>query len=121
MNMNPQVDEFMASLEHPLKNELQRVREIILATDDKVTEVIKWGGPTFIYKGNLATLTPRTKRFVNLFFQTGVTILDSHGLLEGDAKEVRVARFHNMKDIDEKKAALQAVVREWIRMRDEGK
>jgi hypothetical protein len=73
-----------------------------------------------VYKGNLATLTPRTKRFINLFFQTGAAIKDGHGILEGDAKEVRVARFHDMKDIDGKKEALKAVVREWIRLRDEG-
>jgi hypothetical protein len=120
MNKNPQVDEFMAKLNHPLKAEMQRVREIILATDNKMTEVIKWGGPTFIYKGNLATLTPRTKRFVNLFFQTGAVIKNGHGILEGDAKEVRVARFHDMKDIDKKEEALKAVVREWIRLKDEG-
>jgi hypothetical protein len=118
MNKNPQVDEFMAKLKHPLKAELQRVREIILGTDNKLTEVIKWGGPTFVYKGNLATLTPRTKRFVNLFFQTGAILPNRHGILEGEAKEVRVARFHDMKDIDEKKEALKAVVREWINLRD---
>ena len=119
MNINPQVDEFMTALDHPLKAELQRVREIVLAADEKMTEVIKWGGPTFVYKGNLATLTPRTKRFVNLFFQTGATIPNGHGLLEGDAKEVRVARFHDMQDIDEKAAALQSVVREWIKLKDD--
>jgi len=120
MNRNPQVDEFMAKLNHPLKEELQRVREIILGTDNKMTEVIKWGGPTFVYKGNLATLTPRTKRFVNLFFQTGAVIPNGHGILEGDAREVRVARFQDMKDIDQKEKALQAVVREWIRLKDKG-
>jgi hypothetical protein len=118
MNINPQVDEFMVKLEHPLKDELQRVREIILATDQKMTEVIKWGGPTFMYKGNLATLTPRSKRFINLFFQTGAAIPDGHGILEGDSKEVRVARFHDMKDIAEKEEALKAVVREWISLKD---
>ena len=112
MNTNPQVDEFMDKLDHPLKAEMQRVREIILATDDKMSETIKWGGPTFMYQGNLATLTPRTKRFVNLFFQTGSIIPNADGLLEGDAKEVRVARFHDMQDIDQKEAALQALVRE---------
>jgi hypothetical protein len=118
MNINPQVDDFMAKLNHPLKAEMQRVREIILAADKKMTEVIKWGGPTFVYKGNLATLTPRTKRFVNLFFQTGAAIPDGHGLLEGDAKEVRVARFTDLNDIAAKEKALKAVVREWIRLKD---
>ncbi|MBZ0288337.1 MAG: DUF1801 domain-containing protein, partial [Anaerolineae bacterium] len=118
MNINPQVDDFMAKLDHPLKAEMQRVREIILEADARMTEVVKWGGPTFMYKGNLATLTPRSKRFVNLFFQTGATIPDGHGILEGDANEVRVAHFHNMQDIDEKEAALKAVVQEWITLRD---
>lgn len=118
MNKNSEVDQFIAKLKHPLKAEMERVREIILSADNKMTEVIKWGGPTFVYKGNLATLMPRTKRFVNLFFQTGATIPNGHGILEGEAKEVRVARFHDMKDIDGKKEALKAVVREWIRLRD---
>ena len=120
MNLNPQVDEFMEELHHPLKAEFQTVREIILAADSKMTEVVKWGGPTFYYKGNLATLTPRTKRFVNLYFQTGSIIPNSYGLLEGDAAHVRVARFHDMNDIQEKKEALEAVVREWIQLKDEG-
>ena len=120
MNKNPEVDQFMAKLKHPWKAEMERVREIILAADNKMTEGIKWGGPTFVYKGNLATLTPRTKRFVNLFFQTGATIPNGHGILEGEAQEVRVARFRDMKDVDEKEKALKAVVREWIRMRDKG-
>lgn len=87
MNKNPEVDQFMAKIKHPLKAEMERVREIILSADNKMTEVIKWGGPTFVYKGNLATLTPRTKRFVNLFFQTGATIPNGHGILEGEAKK----------------------------------
>ncbi len=118
MNFNPEVDEFMAKLEHPFKAEMQQVREIILGTDDKMTEVIKWGGPTFTYQGNLATLTPRTKKFVNLFFQTGAIIPNSDGLLEGDADQVRVARFHSMDDIQEKTEALQHVVMAWIDLKD---
>ncbi len=118
MNTNPQVDEFMAKLDHPFKDELQRVREIVLSADSTMTEVIKWGGPTFMYKGNLATLTPRTKKFVNLFFQTGAIIPDEHGLLEGDAEQVRVARFHDMDDIASKEAALIAVVQAWVKLKD---
>ncbi len=120
MNKNPQVDAFIAKLDHPLKDEMLRIREIILSTDSKMTETVKWGGPTFMYKGNLATLNPKSKRFVNLFFQTGAAIPDGHGILEGDAKEVRVAHFHDMKDIETKEAALKAVVREWIRVKDGG-
>lgn len=96
MNKNPEVDAFMEKLDHPFIAEMQAIREIVLRTDVKMTETIKWDGPTFMYKGNLATLTPRTKKFVNLFFQTGAVISNPDSLLEGDAQEVRVARFHSM-------------------------
>ena len=118
MNFNREVDAFMEQLEHPFKAEFQRVREIILSADERMTEVIKWSGPTFIYQGNLATLTPRTKKFVNLYFQTGAKIPDTSGLLEGDAKEVRVARFYSMEDVEQKAASLQVVVQAWIHLKD---
>jgi uncharacterized protein YdeI (YjbR/CyaY-like superfamily) len=109
----------MESLEHPFKAELQRVREIILNTDSKMQETIKWGAPTFFYKRNLATLTVRTKKYVQLFFQQGALISDRFGILEGEADQVRVARFKNMQEIEAKKEALQAVVRAWITVQDQ--
>ncbi len=109
----------MESLEHPFKEELQRVREIILNTDSKMQETIKWGAPTFFYKRNLATLTVRTKKHVQLFFQQGALISDRFGILEGEADQVRVARFKNMQEIEAKKKALQAVVRAWITVQDQ--
>ena len=118
MNKNPQVDEFMAQLEHPLKSEMEAIREIILTTDSKMTEAIKWGGPTFNYKRNLATINPKAKKFVNLFFQNGASIHDEYGILEGEAKEVRVIRFKDMNDVEKKKEGLQAIVKEWVHMQE---
>jgi len=118
MNTNTEVDAFMEDLTHPFKAEMQMIREIILSTDSRMTETIKWGSPTFMYKGNLATLTPRTKRFVHLFFQSGSIIPNPDGLLEGEADLVRVARFHSKDDIQEKTAALQQIVLAWIQLKD---
>ena len=118
MKTNPKVDEFMNKLDHPLKNEIQRVREIILETDSKMTEDIKWGGPTFHYKRNLATINIKAKKFVNLFFQNGADINDQYGILEGDAKAVRVTRFYDMGDVEKKQEGLRAVVQEWIKLQD---
>jgi hypothetical protein len=41
-------------------------------------------------------------------------------LLEGDAEQVRVARFQSTQDIDNKEAALRGVVQSWIRLKDAG-
>jgi len=51
-------------------------------------------------------------------FHKGATIKDNGGLLEGDGKESRVARFVDLNDIEKKKEVLQEVIREWIRMQD---
>jgi uncharacterized protein YdeI (YjbR/CyaY-like superfamily) len=119
MNSNPKVDEFLLKKDHPKTTEIQKVREIILETDERIREDIKWNSPTFIYKGNMASYFMNAKKFVSLMFHNGAFIKDESGLLQGDGKQGRTARFDDMEDIELKKQALQDVVREWIRMMDE--
>ncbi|HET6443690.1 MAG TPA: DUF1801 domain-containing protein [candidate division Zixibacteria bacterium] len=54
MNPNPDVEKLLSEKAHPLDVEIRRVREIILSTDERVEEAVKWSSPTFIYKGNIA-------------------------------------------------------------------
>lgn len=118
MNTNPEVDTFLKEKNHPLTKEIQKVREIILQADPKITEAIKWKSPTFMYRGNIASYFMNAKKFVSLMFHKGALIEDSHGLLEGDGKEARVARFVDMEDIEEKREALVSIIKEWIRLQD---
>ena len=119
MNINPKVDAFLSEKNHPMTDEMQEVREIILSTDARIEECIKWSSPTFVYKGNMASFFMNAKKFVSLMFHYGAYIKVENGLLIGDAKQGRTARFDNLEDIKSKKEALQEVVREWIRMQDE--
>ena len=118
MNTNPDVDKLLSQKGHPLDVEIRRVREIILSTDERVEEAVKWSSPTFTYKGNIASFIMNAKKHVSLMFRTGATIDDPNGLLEGEGKEARSAKFYGPEDIEEKKAALENVNREWIRMKD---
>ena len=118
MNTNKAVDDYLIKKDHPMDKEIRRVREIILSTDPKVEETIKWSSPTFMYKGNIASFFMNAKKFVSLMFHKGATINDPFALLEGDGKEARVARFENMEDIEQKKKALEAVIKEWIKMQN---
>ena len=118
MNRNPDVDAYMEEKGHPLTDEINRVREIILETDDRIEETIKWSSPTFMYKGNIASFFMNAKKMVSLMFHKGAIINDKSGLLEGDGKEARTARFEDLDDIAQKKEALQSVIREWIKMQD---
>lgn len=118
--MNPAVDEYLEKKAHPLHNEIQRVREIILNVHPQMEETIKWSSPTFMYKGNMASYFMNAKKHVSLMFHKGAAIHDESGLLQGDGKEARTAKFSSMAEIEERKEDLEAVVREWVRMQDEG-
>lgn len=118
MPTNPAVDAWFKKKKHPLEAEMQRVREIVLATSDKVMEDIKWSAPTFMYKGNIASFFPNAKKHVSLMFHEGALLDDGKGLLEGDGKTARVARFEDMKDIEQKKAALQRIIKAWMKAKD---
>ncbi len=120
MNKNPEVDSYLEKKAHPMTAEIQRVREIILATDPKVEETIKWSSPTFLYKGNIASFFMNARKFVSLMFHKGALLPNASGLLTGDAKEGRTARFTNLEDIESKKEALESVIREWIELQDKG-
>lgn len=119
MNKTEKVSDFITQLHYPLEAEMEAVREIILQASNKISEDIKWSAPSFAYKENMATFNSRAKKFVNLTFHKGALINDTTGLLEGDKKEARVARFRNMQEVRDKQASLEAVVRKWVEVMDE--
>lgn len=57
MNRSAEVETWFAVLEHPLKDAMIREREIILATDERLEESIKWKSPAFSFQGNMASST----------------------------------------------------------------
>lgn len=117
MKKNPEVDKFLKQKRRPLTEEIQRVRKIILTTDGRVEETIKWSSPTFLYKGNIASFYFNAKKMVSRMFHKGAAE-GPRGLLEGEGRETQVARFLDMKDIEKNKSALQGLIKEWIRMQD---
>lgn len=118
MNRNSKVDEYLKKKAHPLNAEIVRVREIILNSDDRIEETIKWSSPTFMYKGNMASYFMNAKKHVSLMFHKGALINDTTGLLQGDGKEGRTAKFASMEEIEARKEDLQTVVKAWIELQD---
>ncbi len=117
MPRNPEVDAFLADLDHPLLDEIKAVRTIVLGVDERITESIKWGGPTFSFDGNIATIPPRTKKAVQLFFQQGALIGARYGVLEGDGEHVRTINFKDKAEIAAKKAGLVKAIKAWIKLK----
>ena len=114
---NPAVDEWFDDYEHPQKEAMLEIRRLILS-DDRMTEVIKWKSPTFMYKGNMASFNPRTKAHVSLMFHTGASIPGQHPMLEGGGDTARFARFEDLEQVRREQEGLIALVASWCESRD---
>ncbi len=117
MDRNPEVDAWFEQYDHPMKDAMERVREIILS-DERMTETIKWKSPTFMYKGNMASFNPRTKAHVSLMFHTGASIPGNHARLQGGGDTARYIKFADLADVDASAGDLLAIVAAWCDSRD---
>jgi hypothetical protein len=119
------VESFLASLDHPCKQETLALREIILAADAAISEEIKWNVPSFKTSEHFATLNLRAKSGIgvimhfgakkNAISTTGVAIADPHSLLEWAAKDRAFVNFKDVEDIAAKRAAFTKIIRQWIK------
>lgn len=91
------------------------VRQVVLHADSRVAETIKWQAPTFMYRGNIASLyhTGEQARVSDVPHR-GASLPDPSGLLEGDGATSRVAKFTDRDDLEAKTEALHDLVRAWI-------
>lgn len=112
MARSEEVDRWFDEYEHPAKDAMLRVRDIILS-DPRMTETIKWKSPTFVYEGNLASFNPRTKAHVSLMFHTGATIPGEHPRLEGGGETARYMKFHGIAEVEAARKDLESIVAAW--------
>lgn len=111
------VDEFMKKLSHPLKAEVQMIREIIKNVNKDITEQIKWNAPTFSYNGEyLVTFNLWEKKKVHLVFHNPMISKVKNNLLEGDYDHRRMAYFSNKKDIQAKQPLLEKALKDLIKL-----
>ena len=120
VTVTTQVDDFMRALDHPFKAEMQAVREIILAANDKIAERIKWKVPSFYYRADLAAFHPRNRECVHLVlvFPHGL-VDDPAGLLQGEYDKRRMVYFSDMAQVRADAAALATIVNDWVRLEEE--
>jgi len=124
-----QVDEYIHSSDHPLKDVVIALRDLILATDPEVAEHIKWNSPAFYYSGKMAPFDPkeykrdiavlhlRKKDQVLLILPTGDKLHNTHGILEGSyADGRRMITIKNMAELEAKILTLQQVIKQWLEL-----
>jgi hypothetical protein len=117
MGASPEVEAWFEDLDHPQKDVMLEVRRIILRTDRRLTEAIKWKSPTFVFEGNMASIDPRSKKHVSLMFHQGASLPGKHPRLEGGGATVRYMRFADVADVKAKRRDREAAVRAWCELK----
>ena len=119
------VAHYLATLEHPLKLEIEQLRALILETNEDLTENIKWNAPNFCLNGeDRITMRIHPPKQLQLIFHRGAKvqeqpkdrlISDNSGLLTWKTNDRAVATFANSTDILAKSSALSAAINAWLR------
>ncbi len=107
------VDVWMDAYDNPMKPVVAAMRAVILDADPRVEEAIKWQAPTFIYKGNIASFFPKSKKHASLMFHKGAEIAGDFPNLVGDGKEARSFKVSDLDDLKQKRDELQAIIQAW--------
>lgn len=111
------VDEFLETLSHPLKAEVEAVRSIIKGVDKGVNEEIKWNAPSFNYKGEyLVTFNLRDAKRIHLVFHNPHVSKVKSELLEGDYVDRRMMYLADMRDVKKKKPMLEQILKDLIKL-----
>ena len=123
--MNEEVTSFLDSLNHPLRNEIEVLREIILNSNSKLTENIKWNSPNYCYDGeDRITMRIQPPKQIQLIFHRGAKVLeqpkrrlidDESKLLVWKTNDRAAATFKTLADVNSNKSTLREIVNEWVK------
>lgn len=122
--MNPEVTNFLDPLNHPLRNEIEQLRKIILSAKSGIEENIKWNGPNYTFNGeDRITMKIQPPKNVQLIFHRGAKVLEmpkerllkeDFGILNWKTNDRAIVTFINMEEIVSNKESLNRIVNKWI-------
>lgn len=109
-----QVTAYMTALIHPLKQEINAVRDILKAAHPSVHERIKWNAPSYFTTVDLVTFNHRNQSAVHLVFHHAaiVSVVSPH--LEGTYADRRMMYFRNMGEVLSLKGELTRIMKEYV-------
>jgi hypothetical protein len=117
------VSKYLEELVHSRKEEILRLRELILSADDRLTENVKWNAPNFLRDGeDRITMRLQPGDRVELVFHRGSRTRDDSAEFKFDdpthrlrwaAPDRATLAFSDATDIDEFASELAGLVRLW--------
>src|SRR5207253_10011309 len=94
----------------PAERILRRVRDVILWSDGRMTEYLKYGTVQFACNGDLASFVQHGSKTATLMFNRGAKIQGNFPHLEGTGPSARFMRFADLDEVDALTAELAKIV-----------
>ena len=123
-NSNLEVSIFLDVLNHPLRKEIELMRQCILSANNNLSENIKWNGPNYCLGGeDRITMRVQLPKNIQLIFHRGAKvkeqpkeklIKEDFGLLAWKGNDRAIATFKSIKEIENSKKYLSTIITEWL-------
>lgn len=118
------VQTLISELDHPHKDAIVALRQLLLSADPAISEEVKWNAPSFRTSEHFATMHLRGQDAFQLILHLGAksgrtvakdAIADPDKLLKWLGPDRAAVTFNGAGDLANKRDALIAIVRQWIR------
>lgn len=95
---NSEIADYVASLSDFQKSIVLKIRNIVLSSDDRVKESIKWGSIAFHHHKNICGFRV-AKSHITLLFMEGA-LLQTPNILKGAGNKARTYKVTDLAEID---------------------
>lgn len=118
------VQAFISALDHPHKDAIVALRQLLLSADPAISEEVKWNAPSFRTSEHFATMHLRGQDSFQLILHLGAksgrtmptgAIADPDKLLKWLGPDRASVAFAGAADLARKSDALVAIVQKWIK------
>lgn len=123
--LNSEVTTFLDELNHPLRIEIEQLRNCILKANENLTENIKWNGPNYCIDNEdriTMRVQPPTKQ-IQIIFHRGAKkqmqpedklISNKSKILIWKENDRALVTLKSLQDIESGKTELTSIINEWI-------
>ena len=94
-----EIESYVNGLTDFQKKIVLEIREVILDSDERMKEAIKWGSIAFYNKKNICGFRV-AKGHITLLFMEGASLNNTDGLLKGDGAKARTYKILKVEEIN---------------------
>ncbi|MCA9730869.1 MAG: DUF1801 domain-containing protein [Deferribacteres bacterium] len=123
-HLNSAVTKFLDELNHPFREEIELLREIILSAETGLDENIKWNGPNYsIQDKDRITMRIQPPKQVQLVFHRGAKkqeqpkeklISTKSKILVWKENDRAVVTIKNQTEIENNSVELTQIIKDWL-------